>query len=198
MPRTTLFAFLSYKQEHLSAISILHTLIFQLAIGEDHFDENFKQDLRAKVFHIFQSSQRSLKSDTSFARQTLTDLLECVGPTFIIIDGLDEIPERERMDILTELLEIFRSSAEVRLLISSRAEDDIDKELKKTSSKFIRVDDMNRGCIHAYIDVTSDNWLRQSGFDVNACSEIKRLLIPLSAKAKGRSVHYSLFSLCNL
>lgn len=189
LSKTTLFTFLSYKHEKISTISIIHSLIFQLVIGVDHFDATIKQDLQAKLIDTFQSSQRSLKSDTGFARETLTSLLECAGPTYIIIDGLDEISEREREETLNELLESLKSSAETKLLISSRAEDGIAKGLKNVMPKTIRVDDKNRGCIQAYISVTSERWLSQSGFDEEACSAIKSLLTPLSAKAKGKITH---------
>lgn len=190
LSRTTLFVFLSYKQGDISTISIIHSLIFQLVIGVEYFDGTLRQDLRAKLFDTFQSSQRSLKSNTKFARETLTDLLKCVGPTYIIIDGLDEIPESERVvDTLNELLEMLKGLTGAKLLISSRAQDEIATVLEKTSSKVIRVDEKNSGCIQAYVSVTSDKWLNQSGFDENACSEIKSLLTPLSAKARGKSIY---------
>jgi hypothetical protein len=190
LPQTTLFAFLSYKQGNVSTISIVHSLIFQLVIGVESFDETLKQDLRAKLFDAFQSSQRSLKSNTRFAREILTDLLKCVGPTYIIIDGLDEISESKCMvEILNDLLDLIKDLTETRLLISSRAQDEIATMLKKATPKIIRVDDKNSGCIQRYISVTSEKWLLQSGFDEDACSEIKSLLTSLSAKAKGNSTY---------
>ncbi|KAJ6073165.1 NACHT nucleoside triphosphatase [Penicillium canescens] len=114
------------------------------------------------------------------------DLLKCVGPAYIIIDGLDEIPESERMvEILHDLLDVIKDSTETKLLISSRAQDEIAAVLKKATPKVIRVDDKNSGCIQAYVSFTSEKWLLQSGFDEDACSEIKSLLASLSAKAKG-------------
>lgn len=151
----------------------------------ESFDEILKQDLRAKLFHTFQSSQRNLKSSTKFARQTLIELLKCVGPTYIIIDGLDELPKSDhRVEILKELLEMLNVSAETRLLISSRAQDEIAAVLKATT-KIIRVDENNSGCIQAYVSVKSESWLAESGFDEHACSEIKGLLNLLAKKAKG-------------
>lgn len=189
LSKTTLFVFLSYKQGDISTVSIVHSLIFQL-IGAEDLDETLKQDLRAKLFNTFQSSQRSLKSNTRFARETLTDLLKCVGPTYIIIDGLDEIPKSESMlETLNELLEMLKVSTETRLLISSRAQDEIATVLKKVMPKVVRVDDKNRGCIQAYVSITSEKWLGQSGFDEEARLEIKSLLAPLAAKAKGKSTH---------
>ena len=189
LSKTTLYAFLSYKQGGISARSIMHSLIFQLVIGMEHFDEPLKQDLRAKLFDCFQSSQRNLKSNTRFTREALTNLLNCVGPTYVIIDGLDEIRESERVETLNGLLEILKASVETRVLISSRSEDDIAKVFKQVIPKVIRVDDKNRGCIHAYVSVTSEIWLSQSDFDEETCTEIRRLLTPLSARAKGTSTY---------
>lgn len=167
----------------------MHSLIFQLVIGMEYFDEILKQDLRAKLFHTFQSSRRSLKSNTIFARETLTELLKCVGPTYIIIDGLDELPESERrVEILKELLNMLKVSTETRLLISSRAQDEIHAVLKPTS-KVIQVHDNNSGCIHAYVSVKAEGWLAESGFDEDACAEIKSLLTPLATKAQGDYTH---------
>ncbi|KAJ5826601.1 NACHT nucleoside triphosphatase [Penicillium robsamsonii] len=185
LSRTTLFAFLSYKQGNVSTVSIIHSLIFQMVIGMEHFDQTLKQDLQAKLVAAFQSSRRNLKSNTRFALETLTDLLNCVSPTYIIIDGLDELPESNcRVETLKELLDMLKGSTETRLLISSRASDEIAAVLK-TTSKVIRVDDNNSGCIQAYVSVKSEEWLTQSGFDEHACSEIRSLLIPLAKKAKG-------------
>ncbi|KAJ5175558.1 NACHT nucleoside triphosphatase [Penicillium canariense] len=184
--KTVLFAFLSYRGNDVTPVSIIHSLMFQLAIGDDQFNESLKRDLRAKISNAFRSSQRNLKSNTRFARETLTELLKCVGPAYIILDGLDEVSKSEYMvDILNELLQVLDDSTEVKLFISSRAQEEIGRTLKKASAKEIRVDERNSGCIHAYVSVTTENWLSQSGYDQKDCGEIKSLLTPLSTKARG-------------
>lgn len=188
--KTVLFAFLSYTKSDVTPVSIIHSLMFQLAIGDDHFDDLLKRDLRAKISSIFRSSQRNLKSNTRFARETLTELLKFVGTTYIILDGLDEVSKNEHMvDILNELLKVLDDCTEVKLFVSSRAQDEIGSTLNKASAKEIRVDEKNSGCIHAYVMVTTDDWLSKAGFDQKDCDEIRVLLKPLSTKARGIPEH---------
>ncbi|KAE8321019.1 hypothetical protein BDV39DRAFT_212784 [Aspergillus sergii] len=184
--KNVLFAFLSYTQSDVTPISIIHSLMFQLAVGDDQFDDLLKRDLRAKIFDTFRSSQRNLKSNTRFARETFTELLKCVGPAYIIVDGLDELSKSESVvDILNDLLKVLDDSPAVKLLISSRAQDEIGRTLKRVPANEIRVDEKNSGYINAYVSVTTEKWLSQSGFDQRGCDEIRTLLSPLSTKARG-------------
>ena len=159
----TLFAFLSYKDSSsLSTISLLHTFIFQLVANDP--------DLRLLLCNAFQSRRSDLKG----------------GPTYIVVDGLDEAGELERQMILQELLAILRDTDETKLLISSRLEEDIAK-LLTDSAETIRVDHNNAGCIQAYITSRIQQWFNEKNdLDAEAHSEIRRLLAPLSAKAKGK------------
>jgi hypothetical protein len=173
----TLFAFLSYKQSSsTSTISILHSLIFQLVT--EH------KNLQSVLYNKFQLNQRDLKSNTRFAQETFLTLLKCTGSTYIIIDGLDEIAELERQMILHQLLDILKNTDEMKLLISSRHEDDIARILNDAQT--IRMDRKNAGCIQAYITRRTQKWLGNFNFDAQACSEISALLSPLAAKAKGK------------
>lgn len=192
-----LFAFLSYKQGDISAISIIHSLIFQLVIGTEGSDAALREDMRIKLFDIYRSSQRNLKSNTRFARETLCTLLKCVGPAHIIIDGIDELTECERASTLREILSISQDANETKTLISSRMEDDIFRIMSKTVHKAVRVDDQNGGCIQSFVSITSQKWLSESDFDEEARSEIKNLLAPLAAKAKGILKPISAFSTIN-
>jgi hypothetical protein len=174
----TLFAFLSYKHSsNTSTISILHSLIFQLVIED--------KNLQSVLCNKFQSNRRDLKSNTGFARETFLALLKCTGSTYIIIDGLDEIAELERQMTLHQLLDILKDCDETKLLISSRHEDDMARILKD-DAQTIRVDHKNAGCIQAYITRRTQKWLGNFNFDEQACSEIRALLFPLAAKAKGK------------
>jgi hypothetical protein len=56
--KTVLFAFLSYTKSDVTPVSIIHSLMFQLAIGDDHSDDLLKRDLRAKsLIHIARASE---------------------------------------------------------------------------------------------------------------------------------------------
>jgi hypothetical protein len=173
-----LFTFISYKyKESLSAIALLHSLIVQL-VSEDG-------DLQMILCKSFQSNKGNLKGNPKCAREILSELLRCAGPTFIIIDGLDETEESERRIILRELLEILNDCPEAKLCVSSKPEHDISKALKITA-EVIRVDYNNAGCIQAYVTNRVQNWFtEQVDLDENARFEIQSLLAPLSAKANG-------------
>jgi hypothetical protein len=182
-PNGTIYAFLSYKESSsTTAISILHSLIFQL-VSEDKY-------LQIILWDAFQSNRRDLKSNTKFAQETLSILLKCASRTYIIIDGLDEISELERQMTLHILTGILEDCDEASLLISSRLEDDIGSILKD-SVQPIRVDHRNSGCLQAYITGSAEKWLREANFDSNSHSEIKALLAPLAAKARGKSCTFS-------
>ncbi|KAJ6039601.1 NACHT nucleoside triphosphatase [Penicillium canescens] len=87
------------------------------------------------------AAKRNLKSNTKFARETLSNMLRCAGPTRIVIDGLDELPKGERTETLQELLEVLQDSNDTKILISSRAEKDIATALNKANPDVIRVDE---------------------------------------------------------
>ncbi|KAL1897946.1 hypothetical protein Sste5346_003798 [Sporothrix stenoceras] len=52
------------------------------------------------------------------------------GPTYIVMDGLDEMDEDERQILLWQLGDLAKHCEDLRLLISSRAEDDISRALR--------------------------------------------------------------------
>jgi hypothetical protein len=106
------------------------------------------------------------------------------------MDGLDEITELERRMTLHTLLDILEHCDETKLLISSRLEDDITSILKD-NAQTIRVDHNNAGCLQAYITSRTQQWLRDSHFNAQACSEVKALLAPLAAKAKGKLCEFA-------
>jgi hypothetical protein len=62
---------------------------------------------------LWQSKKRDLKSNTKFTTEVFSTMLKCAGPTYIIIDGLDEIAELDRRIILLELLNILQDSDEI-------------------------------------------------------------------------------------
>lgn len=180
----TLFAFLSYRQGSVRAISVLHSLIFQLVTSDD-IDKTLRRNLRATLHETFSSSQRNLKSNTKFACQTLSQLLKCVGHSRIIIDGLDEIVEFERGSLARELLAVLQECPESKILISSRSEDDILMALKDSKYEVIRAAENNSGCIQAYVSISTQEWLKKTSFNELECAEISQLVARLSSKARG-------------
>ena len=155
----TLFAFLSYRDPHITTVKIFQSFIFQLLL------EN--PDLQPILSHEFQSNFRKLSSDTTHVRGLLTKLLQIAGFTCVIVDGLDEIEETERQFLLRTLLEVHRDCEDMKLLISSRAEDDITRLLQNEIEP-VRVDKKNVEDIRTYVQQRTDEWLASSGFDVDS------------------------------
>jgi hypothetical protein len=118
------------------------------------------------------------------AVELLTTLLNTAGPVFIIIDGLDEIDETERTNLLYCLVKLSKSCDEVKILVCSRMEDDIRAVLDEKAID-IRVDSQNAGSIQAFINRRVQQWFLSRSFLPEACAEIQGLLAPLSSKAKG-------------
>jgi len=177
----TLFAFLSYKfSSSISALSIIHSLIFQLTSGDD--------DLQAI---LCQSASKELRRELKRAVELLTTLLTTAGPVFIVIDGIDEIDEIERRRLLRHLLELSNDCNDVKVLVCSRIEDDIDTILNGKAVK-IRIDDRNAGSIQAFVGRQVQEWFLSRDFLSEARTEIRGLLAPLSSKANGTYIVFGI------
>jgi hypothetical protein len=170
----TIFAFLSYTTSSTtSALSILHSLIFQLVSDDDDL-----QDV------LCQSSRVDLKCNIDNAVHLLTTLLSCAGPVYIIIDGVDEIDEVERGRLIRQLLDLSKNCGDAKILVSSRLEADITKILDEAAAK-IRVDHCNSGSIQAFVTQHTRIWYQERHFLLEVQAEIDGLLAPLAANSKG-------------
>ena len=147
-------------------------MIFQLVSDNDDL-----QDV------LCQSGGENLKSSVDAAANLLKTLLVCAGPTYIVIDGLDEIDETERCRLLKQLLEMPKTCYEVKIFMSSRAEADIADLLKNQVS--ISVDSRNAGSIQTFVNRRIEDWFGKCNFLPEAQAEIQSLLAPLASNAKG-------------
>lgn len=178
----TLYIFASHTYHRdTTALSIFQSLIFQIAFGNGQL-----QSILVEV------DERELLSNTKSAAELFENLIKCSGPTFIVIDGLDEVEEFERRTFLGYLTEIPGRCENLKLFISSRPEDDIEKLLRK-SCKTIRLDKKNSGSIQLYVEKRLINFLKNFGGDEETNRDIKSLLSPLAADAEGEP-HFSQFS----
>ncbi|KAK6073797.1 NACHT domain protein [Seiridium cupressi] len=170
-----LFAFASHLNKHgLTALSIIQSLVFQTANDDDDFKSV-----------LVESKEREIQANTGHVSELLATFLKTAkGPTYIIIDGLDEMEECERQILLQRLEGLCKESEGLRLLISSRAEDDICRALAE-KGKNIRVQDRNFGSIQNYIDHRFEDWVARGQFESSTKTEIFGLLSPLSANARG-------------
>ncbi|KAL9115839.1 MAG: hypothetical protein Q9227_000207 [Pyrenula ochraceoflavens] len=170
----TLVSFLTHAlKATTSALSIMHSLIFQLSDEDDDLQEI-----------LCQSGKDNLKRNIETAACLLTKLLASVGPVYVIIDGVDEIEELERHRLLIELLHLSETCQSTKILVSSRPEADITKLLEEKASK-IRVDHRNSGSLQKFVTDSTQRWCEERHFFPEAEAEIRRLLAPLASKAKG-------------
>ncbi|UKZ70764.1 uncharacterized protein TrAtP1_011734 [Trichoderma atroviride] len=170
----TIFAFISHTDKNnTSALSIMHSLIFQLT-SEDEF-------LQAVLCGL---SRKRLNDSLDVAVGVIQTLLNSTDPISIIVDGVDEIDSFEREKLLKNLRDITTVCKKTRLLISSRAEHDISTILSPISST-IRVDTHNTESIQIFIDNWAEHWFSARDFLPADKSEIEDLFKPLALKAKG-------------
>ncbi|KAF3061219.1 nacht domain protein [Daldinia childiae] len=110
-----LFVFLSHDDQAAGdTVKVLHSLIFQLL----EYDET----LRPIVCETSQSNYRKLKSDYDFVLDLLCTILNSLGASYLILDGLDELNENSWKHLLSSVLQINEKCPETKLLISSREE----------------------------------------------------------------------------
>ncbi|KAK2017314.1 hypothetical protein LZ32DRAFT_576756 [Colletotrichum eremochloae] len=168
-----LFAFLSYRVSHTTALSVIHSLIFQLADGS-----------RTLQAALCQSNGHDMKSSLDGAAELLQSLLKCAGLVYIVVDGIDEIEEMEHTRLLKQLLRLSIDCKDCRFLLSSRPESDITAILQDNTAD-IEVHHRNSGSVQAYANHRMAEWFRERSFTSEFQAEIEGLLAPLAHTAKG-------------
>jgi hypothetical protein len=119
-------------------------------------------------------------------RELLRSMVENKN-VFVVIDGLDEIPEGERASLLKCMLGLLNECSNMKLLISSRGEHDVARLLKH-HAEVIRVHAENGYDIEEYVKARVDNWLLAVDLDDQIASEVRQLLISIATKARGEQV----------
>lgn len=155
--------------------SILQSLLFQLA-----FDVKDVQSV------LVESNERELLGSTRYVLELLKTLLDTptVGPTYIVLDGLDEMEAVERGILLQKLTDL-EGCPGVKILISSRPEDDLASILNAKATE-IRVDKRNSDSIQSYVNQRTQNWIRTANFDQEVQKHVERLLAPVTESANGK------------
>ncbi|KAF2677177.1 hypothetical protein K458DRAFT_436809 [Lentithecium fluviatile CBS 122367] len=182
-----LYAFLSHDFQSLgNGARLLHSLTFQAVEAN--------RDLVAVVHSASISTGQEFTSNTNSAKDLLCDLLTNSAPTFIVLDGLDEIEHQKRGNLLKTLLEILESCENLKLLVSSRAERDIMRLLEGISCS-VTVDDNNSKDIEQHVEQEGESWtaeLRELGADDPDLAVIKAGLKEVVARAKGMFLYVKL------
>ncbi len=181
----TLFVFATYNHHNsTTALSITQSLVFQAA-----------EDSSTTQTMVVEFSEHDFTSDGGKVLELLKALLDVSEGTYIIIDGLDEMDESERRILLQRLDDLVSASDQLKILICSRPEDDISRELEMKSKK-LRVDQRNMASIQAFVDYKTHEWMATQGFDQSTESEVSSMLSPVAARANGTSWSLILHDVC--
>lgn len=173
MQRLTCFAFLTYKDEKISALSIVHSLIFQLAERDDE-----------RLGVVCESMGEELKNNLNAATDLLKSLILHDGSVCLVLDGVDEIRKSERGRMVTELLGLVKSCDGLRVIFSSRPEADLTRILDDTAVA-IQVHDHNEQSIECYVKESTQRMFEDRGILRRDHREIKKLFAPIARRAKG-------------
>ena len=138
-------------------------------------------DLQAVVCQSYSADMnQSLQSATAF----LSTVLACAGPTYLVLDGLDEMERTERSLLLDQLILVLESSNETKIFISSRPEADLITKLNGKATT-LPIDKRNTPGIQTFVHDTMESWFSKRGFWPEEKAEIEVCLKPLVTKAKG-------------
>lgn len=169
----TVFAFLTYLDSHISALSILHSLIFQLA----------STSLSLKTM-LCQSDLQHLGNDFNIAAALFQTLIQSAGVVRVIIDGLDETELTQRSRLIRELVRLGGECEDCHILLTSRAESDISCDLDGKTID-IQVDENNAGSIQVFINKTMGEWFKERDFVPDVQDQLRGWAAPLAFRAKG-------------
>ncbi|KAF9760965.1 hypothetical protein IL306_004033 [Fusarium sp. DS 682] len=169
----TVFAFLTYLDSSISALSILHSLIFQLS----------SHNLSLKTM-LCQSDLQHLGNDFNVAATLFKSLVQGAGVVRVIVDGLDEIDQTQRSRLIKELVRLSAECEECQILLTSRPETDISNNLDGKTTN-IQVDQKNAGSIQVYINQTMEKWFEERDFVPDVRHQLQGWAAPLASQAKG-------------
>lgn len=140
------------------------------------------------IDQVFEASKGpKFTRDAKFLLDLFCNTGQGLDPLFVTIDGLDEIEELQRQDLVKTMLELVDRCRNVRLLLSSREEVDI-RRLLQDKAQFTKVDDNNGEEINAYVQGRGEGWLadlRERGADDVACASIMDSLRNVVSRANG-------------
>ncbi|EWG41198.1 hypothetical protein FVEG_03349 [Fusarium verticillioides 7600] len=169
----TIFAFLTYRDSSISALSILHSLIFQLT----------STSLSLKTM-MCQSDLQHLGSDFNVASALFETLIQSVGTLYLIIDGLDEIESKQHTRLIKELMRLSGGYEECHILLASRDESHILGNLEGNSID-IEVNKRNSGSIQVFVNQTMGKWFKERDFVSDVREQLQGWAAPLAYRAQG-------------
>ncbi|RBQ76481.1 hypothetical protein FVER14953_03349 [Fusarium verticillioides] len=116
--------------------------------------------------------------------QSLNGTHTVAGVVQVIIDGLDEIEPKQRSTLINELVRLSGECDECHILLTSRAESDISRDLGGSTTE-IQVDKNNAGSIQVFVNRTMGEWFKDRDFVPEAQEQLQGWAAPLAYHAKG-------------
>lgn len=172
------FAFLTYRHRHdTSALKILHSFMYQLVLDN--------KCLRPVLISAYNEHYRQLNSSVPFAKDVFCKLIRHQPVTYIVVDGLDEITMLERTLLVKTLLQLQTDVTTLKVLFSSRAEDDLTRLLNAKADS-VRVHDHNSPDLAHYVHQKAGEFVTEMGAGLEVASEVHRLMRIVAEKAGGK------------
>ena len=175
--RSVAFAFLTHRsaQENITQV-VLHSFLFQLITDN--------KALRPVLAYHHENNYRKLVGSHTFVRDLIRDILTNLSTTYFVVDGLDEIVETERLILLSSLQTLQEDSPNLKLLISSRVEYDINASLKSRCHKLC-VHRCNSRDISDYVFHRTETWLGRLSLAPELIFDIKHCTEEIAPKSEG-------------
>jgi hypothetical protein len=181
---SVLYFFCSYRQpDKNTCLAILRSFIYQIILQDEQ--------LISYVYEQYIASPHCI--NLLICKKILNFLLDSCAPSgmnkiFMVIDGLDELPEAERvafLPILKQFLAKGPYKTVLRLFIASQNLLDIRKVLSRTST-LISVGDNNKNDIRKYVEAATAELVEDLGLDEEAPGMSARIVQSLTERAGGR------------
>ncbi|KAK7709701.1 hypothetical protein SLS57_008606 [Botryosphaeria dothidea] len=155
---------------------LIHSLIFQLVISN--------KDLRPLISTAYHENLDQLSTSVEYSTDVIKNILKQLPTTYLVIDGLDEIPECDRPRLLRSFLELRDVQDNVKVLISSRAEQDIAMTLG-SKVDLIRIHDGNSQDVQHYVDKRVGEMMSNMCVDMDIKKEFQPLAESIGPNSKG-------------
>lgn len=180
--------FLSHEdKEQGKILHVLHSLLFQV------LDTNIRA--RQIVYRAKEKDNR-LCHDHSMVQEVLCDVILENGSSYIIIDGLDEIPESVQDKLLQSLMAVVHTCDNAKFLLSSRKERKIGSMLSGKAIE-LRVDGKNKREIETFVETEAESLIQQlsdNGVDDTTCAATQKTLMKVATRSHGTQPPPSLLS----
>lgn len=102
-----------------------------------------------------------------------------------MIDGLDEISQKDRQPLLKGFLQMSLLCPELKVMISSREEADI-SSLLNSRAIMLRIGHSNADDIDLYFTQQTEEWLDTLEIDDDTYTSLQRILSSVPSKAEGQ------------